>query len=195
MVPLGIKRKGVIALLSIALISIAVMEKYRDVAEIRMLYAGEDVYAILLVTARYSCARRVDFQEAVRKVAFYLYPLSIDTTDIIFYEDAGLYQGRKYCKYVIFTNIGSSTSFELNYTYHLVGLRNDIGTGRITRIYRINAVQKFTLPQYNYTIVLKVTLNPLCESIVNIDGSIEIPLNVPCILIDDWGTSLLIPEG
>lgn len=189
------KRKGVIALLAVALLSLAVMQRYRSTAELRVLYAGENVYAMFLVTARYSCARKTDFQDSVKKIENFTFPLSINHSLIDDYEDFGITEGKKYCSYVIFTNIGTSASFELNYTYRLIGFRNDIGTGRITRIYFVEAQQKFKLPQYDYVIVLDVNLTPNCENILNGDGTIEIPLGTPCVLRDNWGTEILIPGG
>jgi hypothetical protein len=187
------RRVGVIALLTIALLSLAVLSFYREKSKARLLYAGEDAYAALLVTARYSCARRADFGAAVKKIEPFIGPLKPSRYEINQLESYDVYRGGRYCRVVVITSVGSSAVFELNYTYKLMGFRNDVGTRRITRVYSIQAVQRFMLPEYNYTVLLRVSLSPLCESITNEDGTIEIPLGSNCVLRDKWGTEVLIP--
>ncbi|ABL78078.1 hypothetical protein Tpen_0676 [Thermofilum pendens Hrk 5] len=186
------RRRAAIGLLAVALLSLAVLQNSRSSSEVRVLYYGENVYMAYLAAAREACASNMSVEELVDGLSDYFGPLRLADTRVARFERSDKLSGVKYCNVTVTTKLGARASFELNYTYTFLGFFAETGTGRIVKVYRINAYQRFKIPEYRYAILLQVDLVPTCESITY-NGTLEVRIDTPCVLRDKWGFTLTVP--
>jgi len=190
---IAVRRRGSAALIAVAVLSLLILSLHQE-ETYRVIYEGEDVHALLLITAREACkspdksamlfARAQTLEKHVKVKSY--------TVSVI--ENSSNYErGTLLCAARVSTSIGED-AFALNYTYKLVGLRVDELTGRILRIYAVSAYQYFKMPVYNYTIQLSVALQPLCPHDY-VNGDLAVRGLGPCVLADKWGLKLVIPGG
>ena len=188
------KRRGVIGLLAVTLLSILVLNTTKT-DEYRVIYHGEDAHTLLLITARNLCKDPSRVNESLQKISPYIGPLKVKSFSItIPYNFSQNDRGVLICVGSVVTNLGSD-HFTLNYTYEFIGVRIDPFTGRILRLYRVNAFQTFKIASYPYPIRINTSLFPLCPHDY-INGSLlAIRGAESCTLIDKWGLSLVIRGG
>jgi len=189
-----VRRRGSAALIAIAVLSLLVLLNLHQEETYRVIYEGEDVHALLLITAREACKSPDKATTLFARAQTLAKHVKVKSYAVSVIENSSNYErGTLLCVAKVSTSLGEDT-FALNYTYKLVGLRVDELTGRILRIYAVSAYQYFKLPVYNYTIRINIALQPLCPHDY-VNGDLAVRGLGPCVLADKWGLKLVIPGG
>ncbi len=187
------RRRASAALVAVIVLSMLVLNSLQHTH--RAHYVGEDLHALLLITAREACKSPekapILFTRTEKLARF----IAIKSLNISIPENRSEYsRGSLICIGQVVTSLGEDV-FALNYTYKLVGFSVEPLTGRIFRLYRVEGYQFFKMPPYNYTIQLRVRLTPLCPHDY-VNGSLLAVWGTDtCVLSDKWGIRLVIPGG
>ncbi len=189
------RRKAYAAVVGVIFLSLAVLSFLESRGSYRAHYWGEDMHALLLVTAREACKDPSsagslfrNASQALRGIKLADYNYWINRTDNR--SDRGWF----YCSWTIRTNVGVD-AFTLNYSYAKVYEYIDRATFETYRIYRVEARQVFRMPTYGYDIAMRVELAPLCWHRWLNETTLVLRGRGPCTLVDKWGLKVVVGGG
>ncbi len=192
------RRRAYAAVVGVIFLSLAVLSFLESRESYRAHYWGEDMHALLLVTAREACrdpynSSRVYWlfnstAQKLRGVKLAGYNYSINRKDNS--SDRGWF----YCSWTIGTNVGVD-AFTLNYSYAKVYEYIDRATSETYRYYRVEARQVFRMPTYGYDIAMRVELTPLCWHQWLNETTLVLRGRGPCTLVDKWGLKVVVGGG